>query len=154
MLMENSHPPHLNQNTNTNEAYISLKVKLNLQLQEMLDKCAPEKIVKRLEKPQNIWFNTTLHEQWKIVKNRKRTWKKYKEQHHWKAYTMERNRYIHQLHYFKKQSVYKRVLHCKKDTKELFCLVNKLTGNTTQNPLSSNKTDEELPNFSYPKLRK
>ena len=33
---------------------------------------------------------------------------------------------------------------CKKDTKELLCLVNKLTGNTTQNPLTPNKTDEEL----------
>ena len=33
---------------------------------------------------------------------------------------------------------------CKKDIKEPFCLVNKLTGNTTQNPLLHNKTDEEL----------
>ena len=57
---------------------------------------------------------------------------------------MEGNRYIHQLHYFQKQSISKRVLDCKKDTKELFCLVNKLTGNTTQNPLPPNKTDEEL----------
>ena len=37
-LIENFHPPHLNQNANTNEAYNQL----NLQLQEMLDKCAPE----------------------------------------------------------------------------------------------------------------
>ena len=33
---------------------------------------------------------------------------------------------------------------CKKNTKELFCLVNKLTGDTTQNLLPLNKTDEEL----------
>ena len=32
----------------------------------------------------------------------------------------------------------------KKDTKKLFLLVNKLTGNTAQNPLPPNKTDEEL----------
>ena len=38
MLIENFHTPLLNQNTNTNEAYNQL----NLQLQEMLDKCAPE----------------------------------------------------------------------------------------------------------------
>ena len=55
-----------------------------------------------------------------------------------------KNRYIHQLHYFKQQSVSKGVLHCKRDTKELFCLVNKLTGNTTQNSLPPNKTVEEL----------
>ena len=97
MLMENFHPPHFNWNTNTNEAYNHL----NLQLQEMLDKYAPEKIVNKSKKPKNLWFNTTLQVQWKTVKNRERTWKKYKDQHHWKAYTMERNRYIHQLHYFK-----------------------------------------------------
>ena len=57
---------------------------------------------------------------------------------------MERYRYIHQLHYFKQQSIRKRVLDCKRDTKELFCLVNKLTGNTTLNPLPPNKTHEEL----------
>ena len=55
-LMENFHPPHLEQNTNTNEDYNQL----NLRLQEMLDKCVPEKIVKRPEKPQNLWFNNTL----------------------------------------------------------------------------------------------
>ena len=58
---------------------------------------------------------------------------------------MERNRYIQLLHYFKKkQSINKKVLDCKKDTKELFHLVNRLIGNTTQNPLPPNKTDEEL----------
>ena len=45
--MENFHQPDLNQNTNNSEAYNQL----NLQLQEMLDKCAPEKIVKGREKP-------------------------------------------------------------------------------------------------------
>ena len=39
MLMENFHPPHLKQNINTNEAHNQL----NLQLQDMLDKCVPEK---------------------------------------------------------------------------------------------------------------
>ena len=37
--MENFHPPHLNQNTNTNEAHNQL----NLWLQEMLGKCVAEK---------------------------------------------------------------------------------------------------------------
>ena len=95
-------------------------------------------------KPQNLWFNNTLWEQQKIVKNRERTWRKYREQHHWKAYTMERNKYISQLHYFKQQSISKTVLDCKKDTKELFHLINKLTGNTIYNPLPPYKTDEEL----------
>ena len=45
-LRENFHPAHLNQNTNTNESHNQL----NLQLQEMLDKCVPAKIVKRPKK--------------------------------------------------------------------------------------------------------
>ena len=65
-------------------------------------------------------------------------------QHHWKAYTAERNKYNRQLHYFKQQSVSKRILDCKNNAKELFLLVNKLTGNTAQNPLPPNKTNEEL----------
>ena len=110
----------------------------------MLDKYAPEKIIKRTEKPQNLWFNHTLCKWQKIVKKRQRTWNKYKQQHHWKVYTRGRNRYISQLHSLKKQSISKRVLDCEKDTKNLFCLVNKLMGNPTQNPLPPNKTDEEL----------
>ena len=58
---------------------------------------------------------------------------------------MERNKYNHQLHYFKQQSLSKRIPDCKNNAKELFLLVNKLTGNIAQNPLPPNKTDEELP---------
>ena len=56
--MEHFHLPHLEQNTNTNEAHNQF----NLRLQEMLDKCVPEKIVKRPEKPQKLWFSNTLQE--------------------------------------------------------------------------------------------
>ena len=57
---------------------------------------------------------------------------------------MERNKYNCQLHYFKQQSLIKRILDCKGNAKELFLLVNKLTGSIAQNPLPPNKTDEEL----------
>ena len=43
MMMENFHPPHLRLNTNTSKAH----TQFTLQLQEMLDKCVPEKIIKR-----------------------------------------------------------------------------------------------------------
>ena len=139
-MMENFHPPHLRLNTNTNKAH----TQFTLQLQEMLDKCVPEKIIKRPKTAQNLWFNYTLQQQCKIVKNRERTWRKYGKEHHWKAYTVERNKYICQLHYFEQQSIRKRILDCKNNTKELFLLVNKLMSNTTQNPLPPNKTDAEL----------
>ena len=47
MMMESFHPPQLGLNTNTSKAY----TQLNLQLQKMLDKCVPEKIVNRPKKP-------------------------------------------------------------------------------------------------------
>ena len=46
MMMENFHPPVLDPNTNTKEA----QTQLIIQLQEMLDKCVPEKIIKRPKK--------------------------------------------------------------------------------------------------------
>ena len=46
MMMENFHPPLLSLNTNTNEA----QTQLTIQLQEMLDKCVPEKIIKETKK--------------------------------------------------------------------------------------------------------
>ena len=57
---------------------------------------------------------------------------------------MERNKYNCQLHYFKQQSLSKRILDCKNNAKELFLLVNKLTGSIAQNPLPPNKTNEKL----------
>ena len=87
MMMENFNPPNLNLSTDINEA----QTQLNSSLQDMIDKCVPEKMVKRLKKPENACFNDTLWQQCKIVKNRERAWKKYGKQHHWKAYTAERN---------------------------------------------------------------
>ena len=140
MMMENFNPPNLDLNTDINEA----QTQLNASLQDMIDKCVPEKMLKRPKKPQNAWFNDTLWQQCTIVKKRERAWKKYGELHHWKAYTVERNKYNCQLYYFKWQSLSKRILECKGNAKELFLLVIKLTGSIAQNPLPPNKTDEEL----------
>ena len=117
----------------------------------------PEKIIETT-KSTKLWFNDILWQQHKIVKNRERTWRKYGKQHHWKACTAERNKYNCQLHYSKQQSLSKRILDCKNNTKELFLLVNKPMGNTAQNPLPTNKTNEELTEdfarYFLPKIEK
>ena len=46
-MMENFHHPHLRLNINTSKAH----TKFTLQLQEMLDKCVPEKIIKGPKTP-------------------------------------------------------------------------------------------------------
>ena len=86
----------------------------------------------------------TLQQQHTIVKSRERAWRKYRQKHHWKAYTVERNKYNCQLHNFKQQSLSKRILDCKNNARELFLLVNKLMGSIAQNPLPPNKTNQEL----------
>ena len=60
-LMESFQLQELNQNTNVSEAYDQL----NLKLQEMLDRCAPAKMVKRTGKPPKLWINHTLCKQQK-----------------------------------------------------------------------------------------
>ena len=140
MMMENFHPPLLRLNTNTIEAH----TQLTIQLQEMLDKCVPKKIIKRPKKHKTSGSMISFGNSTKFVKNIERIWRKYGKQHYWKAYIVERNKYNCQLCYFKQQSMSKRILECKNNAKEFFLLVNKLTGNTAQNPLPPNKTDEEL----------
>ena len=115
-MMKNFNPPPLGLNTSANKA----QTQLITRLQEMLDKRVPEKIMKRPKRTQNLWFNDTLQQQCTIVKNRERTWRKCRQQHHWKAYTVERNRYNCQLNYFKQQSLSKRILDCRNNAKELF----------------------------------
>ena len=68
MMIENFNPPILNLNTDINEA----QTQLTARLQDMIDKCVPEKMVKRPKKPQNPWFNDTLWQQCTVVKNRER----------------------------------------------------------------------------------
>ena len=99
MMMENFNPPNLDPNTDINKD----QTQLNASLQDMIDKCVPEKMVKRPKKKKKHKMPgsmTPSGQQCTIVKNRERTWKKYGEQHHWNAYTVERNKYNCQLHYF------------------------------------------------------
>ena len=58
-MMKNFNPPPLGLNTNTNEA----GTQLTTRLQEMLDKCMAEKIMKRPKRTQNLWFSDTLWQQ-------------------------------------------------------------------------------------------
>ena len=52
--------------------------------------------------------------------------------------------------YHKCQAIIKKILDCKSDSKQLFSIVSGITNNKPSNPLTDNKTDEELANdFAY-----
>ena len=111
----------------------------------MLDRCAPEKVVKRTWKPPKLWLNHTLCKQWKIVKTEKELGRNISSNTTgrcilWKEIETFNYSTISKTN----QSISKKALDCNEDTKELFHLVNTLNCNTTQNPMPLNKTDEEL----------
>ena len=54
---------------------------------------------KRKSRP---WYNSQLLEQRKVVRNRERAFIKYREDHHWRAFTGEKNRYNRMLEFNKK----------------------------------------------------
>ena len=67
----------------------------NIELKWVLDIVAPEKekVISMRKLP--IWYDEDVREQHCIVKKRERIWQKYREDHQWKAYKVERNRYNH-----------------------------------------------------------
>ena len=71
------------------------------ELERTLYKLAPVKERADYRKPSRPWYNTSLLEQRKIVRNRERIFNKYRLDHQWKAFTRERNRYNTMLNYYK-----------------------------------------------------
>ena len=59
-------------------------------------------------------------------------------------YTKGRNIYNYPLIYHKKQVISNQIYKNRKNTKGLFQIINKLTGNKAENPMPPDKTAEEL----------
>ena len=68
--------------------------KLNTGLCNALEKTAPLKTIICSDKPRQPWFNKYVRGQQKIVRSRQRAWNRYRQPHHWMAYTKERNIYF------------------------------------------------------------
>ena len=67
----------------------------------MLDKTALLKEIKTRDKPHTPYYNKYIRNQRRTVKTRERTWLKYRQQHQWHAYKIERNIYNRLLKYHK-----------------------------------------------------
>ena len=70
-------------------------------------------------------------------------YKNHREQHHWRAYTIESSKYNRLLKYHKRQVIIKQIMDSSKKPKQLFKIVNKLMGFNTDNPLPPGRTGEE-----------
>ena len=116
----------------------------NEEMRRVLDKLVLEVKAKKTAKPARLWYNSRLLDQRRIVWNREHKYIKYKQNHHWKAFTRERNRYNTMLHYNKRASIVELVYSAQNDCKKLFKLVNKLLGKRDSNPMPPTRTPEQL----------
>ena len=91
-----------------------------------------KKRTKRINRP---WYPTELLQQRKVTRNRENVCNTYKEEHQWKAFTIERNRYSRMLDLIKRNYIIKQLTEATNNTKKLFRRVNNLLGKKNENPL-------------------
>ena len=139
-LAQNFTPPEIKENATIDEA----ASQLDIELHKALDATAPIKSIKFTNRAKHPWFNKYIREQKSVVKNHERKWRKYNQQHQWQAYAKERNVYNRLLQYQKKQTISKKINESKKDTKQLFHLVNNITMSRAPNPMPERKPDAQL----------
>lgn len=108
---------------------------LETELRRMLDKIVPEIKQKKKPRPPRPWYTNRLLDQKRIVRTWERVFIKYRQQHQWKAFTRERNRYNTMLKYNKRSSLASLVQSAEKDSKKLFKIVNSLLGRREDNPM-------------------
>ena len=64
------------------------------------------------------WYSNELLQQRKITRNRERIYNTYKEEHQWKAFTIERNRYYRMLDFNKRNFIVKQLTEATNDSKK------------------------------------
>ena len=106
---------------------------------------ASEQVIKVNEHQRQPWYDQTVRDQHKIVRNHERIWLRYMTNATWKAYTVERNIYNRLLNFRKTQIISERVLDTNRDTKKLYALVNNLTQTASdQNLMPPSESDATL----------
>ena len=88
-----------------------------------LDDIAPQKIVKTTNRKPKPWYDEDLKQQRTIMTNREHKWIKYHEDHLWKAYVRERNRYNTMLKFKKNDCLHRINKANSNNTRKLFKLV-------------------------------
>ena len=128
--------------TNIDEAIKTL----NAELLRVLDKHAPLKERRVTERKKEPWYEGHIKQQKKVVRNREHIWRKYKQYHQWKAFTVERNRCNRMLAGSKLRTISNKIEECGSNTKKLYNLVNNITGRVKINPMPPGKSDQLLAN--------
>ena len=69
------------------------------------------------------WYNSQLLEQRKVTRNRERAFNKYREDHNWRAFTREQNRYKRMLEFNKRHYIITRVNESANNSRQLFSIL-------------------------------
>ena len=89
---------------------------LDTELKRVMDQLAPKKKVTISSHPKQPWYDDTVKEQHKVLRQHERIWTKYQQDHQWVAYKKEHTIYNNLLIYKKRQSLSKQVNEAKGDT--------------------------------------
>ena len=118
---------------------------LDTELLSVLDKQAPIKELKVTDRKKELWYEDHIKLQKRIVRNHEFIWNRFDHQdHHWKAFTIERNRFNRMVAGAKIRANSEKVLECGHDTKKLYNLVNNITGRVKSNPMPPGRTNGDL----------
>ena len=97
-----------------------------------MDKHAPT-ITRRVTVTKcELWYNDRIREQKKKVRRRERVWRKYVEDHQWKTYTEERNRFNRMIFANKQETFRNKVQECGRVSKKLYQLINNVWNSKTK----------------------
>ena len=129
---------------------------LERELTRTVDELAPLQDRRKKKIPSRPWYNSTLREQKRIVRTRKRIYNRDRQLHQWKAFTRERNRYTRMLEFQKRHYLVTKVEEATTDSRQLFQLVGSLLGCKEENPLPEATSDsilaEEFAGFFHDKI--
>ena len=112
-------------------------------LEETLEDHAPVKTLKIRYKERQPWFDDTLVNSRRELRRMERIWKKYKDQIFWNNYKLKRSMYQRELKVSKINYYQVLITKNKGNTKELYKIVNVLSGNKKENPLPPGFNDKD-----------
>ena len=93
-----------------------------------LDELTPLEDRGKQKRKSRPWYNSQLLEQRKVTRNRERAFIKYREDHHWRAFSRERNRYNRILEFNKRHYIITKVSESTNGSRQLFKFVGNLLG--------------------------
>ena len=127
------------------------------QLSKALDELAPL-TTKRLNARWTVpWFTDHIIDLKRSMRRKHKKWKKYRGDDHWKAFTIEWNKYRWALKQAKIAAMSQWIKDCGHNTKALYKLMSEITGSQLSNPLPNTTSEfiaEEFANYFIDKINK